>query len=307
MNIEQIHPELRKTFRYFPTLPFHHRAFVWFANLLMKGLPKATSSAGLFIEEKKLVNASIRIYRPESNLSGAGLLWIHGGGYITGNHSMNDRECMAYAQDLKLVVVSVEYRLAPRFPYPAAIDDCFEAWLWMQQGAHELGIDPARIVVSGISAGGGLAANLSQKILDEGGIQPAGQALLSPMLDDRTSLKYDLDSANHPVWNNKSNRAAWTWYLGQPAGAAHVPPYAAPARREDLSGLPEAWIAIGDIELFYEEVILYAQRLNNAGVNCELYVTPGAPHGFESVQPGATLTRKLFEDNYRFLRRVLAL
>jgi acetyl esterase/lipase len=273
----------------------------------MKRLPKATSSVGLLIQERELFNASIRIYQPKSNLSGAGLLWIHGGGYITGSTALNDRECMAYARDLKLVVVSVEYRLAPKFPFPAGIEDCFEAWLWLQQNAQELGIDASRIVVSGISAGGGLAASLAQKILDQKGIQPAGQALFSPMLDDRTTLKHDLDSDNHPVWNNQSNRAAWTWYLGQPAGAAHVPPYAVPARRENLSGLPEAWIAIGEIELFFQEAVLYAERLSNAGVNCEFYVTPMAPHGFESVLPKAALTRKLYEENYRFLRKVLAI
>ncbi len=214
---------------------------------------------------------------------------------------------MAYARDLKLIIVSVEYRLAPRHPFPAAIDDCFEAWLWMQQNAKELGMDPARVVVSGISAGGGLAASLAQKILDEKGMQPAGQALFSPMLDDRTALQYDLDSLNHPVWNNKSNRAAWAWYLGQPVGETFVPAYAVPSRREDLSGLPEAWIAIGEVELFFEEAVQYADRLNSASVGCALYVTPMASHGFESILPKANLTRNLFKENYRFLRRVLAL
>ncbi len=127
------------------------------------------------------------------------------------------------------------------------------------------------------------------------------------MLDDRTSLRYDFDSINHSMWNNKSNRAAWTWYLGQLDGTSGVPTYAVPARREDLSGLPEAWISIGDIELFYEEARRYSDRLNGAEVGCELYVTPMAPHGFESVQPKAELTRKLYEENYRFLRRVLGL
>ena len=281
--------------------------FLSLANLLIKGLPKAISSGGVLIEERKLINAGVRMYRPGSNISGAGILWMHGGGFIAGNTILNDRECIAYARDLNLVVLSVEYRLAPKFPYPAAIDDCFEAWLWLQKNARELGIDPARIVVSGISAGGGLAASLSQRILDGGGVQPVAQALFSPMLDDRTSLQHDLDSVNHPVWNNRSNRAAWTWYLGQPAGASLVPPYAVPARREHLAGLPEAWLAIGDIDLFYNEAERYSERLNKAGVHSELFVIPMAPHGFESVHPHAKLTRDLYEENYRFLRRVLSL
>jgi acetyl esterase/lipase len=125
------------------------------------------------------------------------LLWVHGGGLISGTAGANDPECSAYARDLKLVVVSVEYRLAPKYPFPAALDDCFETWQWMQQSADKLEINPSRIAISGQSSGGGLTASLAHRIFDEGGIQPAAQALFCPMLDDRTALRHELDIIQH--------------------------------------------------------------------------------------------------------------
>lgn len=307
LKSEKIHPELRSVFKYIPPLPLHNRKFLFVMNFLLKNMPKAKSNSEVQIEEKRLANTGLRIYKPYDKLSGAGLLWVHGGGLITGTAGANDPECLAYARDLKLVVVSVEYRLAPKYPFPAAIDDCFDAWRWMQQSADKLGINPSRIAISGQSSGGGLTASLAHRIFDGGGVQPAAQALFCPMLDDRTALRYELDIIQHPLWNNKSNRAAWTWYLGQSAGALNVPPYAVPARREDLSGLPDTWISIGDIELFYEEAVQYAARLNEAGVNCELYLVPMAPHSFNSIQPKASLTRNLYDENYRFLQKALGL
>lgn len=307
MKIDRVHPELRKAVGRIPPLPFHNRLFVTALNLLTRIVPQAKSGGGVSITEKKLGHASVRIYRPDGPLVGAALFWIHGGGLLTGSAAMNDRECINYARDLKLVVVSVEYRLAPKHAFPCALDDCFEAWQWFTNAAHELGVDPARIVVSGQSAGGGLAASLCQRILDQGGIQPAGQALFCPMLDDRTAARPELDAINHRVWNNKSNKAGWSAYLGCAPGAPDVPRYAVPARRESLAGLPVAWIGIGDIDLFFEEACRYSARLNEAGVSCRLDVVPMAPHGFETFVPNAPVTRKFYADYYRFLRDSLRL
>ena len=142
------------------------------------------------------------------------------------------------ARDAGILVANVEYRLAPTHQYPAAIDDCVEAWQWLLQSAGELGIDPARIAIAGQSAGGGLAAALALRVHDAGGVQPAAQILFCPMIDDRTALRSELDGNDYLMWNTRHNRQAWSWYLGQPAGAPEVPAYAAPARRDDLSGLP---------------------------------------------------------------------
>ena len=305
MHIDQIHPQLRKAIGRVPPLPFYNRPFRITINTLLKLVPKAKSVAGVQIVEKKLVRASVRIYRPAGTLSGAALLWIHGGGLITGAAVMNDRECARYARELNLVVVSVEYRLAPRHPFPAAIDDCFEAWQWLQAAARELEIDPARVAISGQSAGGGLAASLVQRIFDQGGVQPAAQALFCPMLDDRTAARMELDSVRHRVWNNRSNLTGWSSYLGH-SRASEARPYAVPARRESLAGLPPTWIGIGDIDLFHAEACQYAARLEQAGVPCQLDVVPMAPHAFETLVPDAPLTREFFQGYYRFLRGALA-
>lgn len=307
MLIDNIHPELRDTFRRIPSLPLHNRFVVSLCKLLMNVAPTPKAGPGVNIENRRLKNAAVRLYRPQGAASGAGLLWIHGGGLIIGGARQDDRLCGALVRDLGLTVVSVDYRLAPEHPYPAAIDDCLEAWQWLLQSARELGIDAARLAIGGQSAGGGLAAALAQRLVDLGGTQPAAQLLLCPMLDDRTATRHELDGIAYPLWTNRANRQAWTWYLGQPAGAATLPPYAAAARRDNLAGLPPAWLSIGDIELFYDEVSRYHARLQDAGVRCVLHTTPQGPHAFESMVPDAAITRALMLSAYAFLRETLAL
>jgi len=306
MKIDVLHPQLRKTFARIPSLPFHNRFFLKLLNSVSKMIP-AASDASVQFSQRTLRGAGLRIYRPQGVTSGAGLLWIHGGGLISGSAKMDDRHCAQYAKELNLVVVSVDYRLAPKHPFPAALDDCWEAWRWFQYKAPSWGVDPARIVVSGMSAGGCLAASLSQRLCDEGGVQPIAQALFYPMLDDRTAARQDLDKIKHRIWNNKSNRAAWSWYLGAVPGSADLPTYAVPARREQLMGLPTAWIGVGDVDLFYQEDCRYAKRLSEAGVVCQLDTVPKAPHAFDQLVPKAQLSQDFTEKNYNFLRRTLNL
>lgn len=306
MKIEDIHPQLRSAFARIPSMPFHNRLFLKSLNFLSKLIPPPRTTS-VQISQRTLGAASLRIYTPEGTPSGAGLLWIHGGGFITGAAKMDEKYCVQYAKELNLVVVSVDYRLAPKHPFPAALDDCFEAWRWFQYQAPAWGIDPTRIVVSGNSAGAGLAASLVQRVFDEGGVQPIAQALFYPMLDDRTAARPDLDAINHRIWNNKSNRAGWSWYLDQPAGATELPQYAVPARREQLAGLPAAWIGTGDIDLFYQENCRYASRLTAAQVSCHMDTVPQAPHAFERIAPDAEISVDFIQQNHNFLRRVLSL
>jgi len=135
--------------------------------------------------------------------------------------------------------------------------------------------------VGGESAGGGLAASLVQRLHDEGA-HPIGQWLFCPMLDDCTAARRELDAVDHFIWNNTANRFGWASYLGREPGAAEVAEYAVPARRTDLAGLPPAWICVSDIELFHDEDVDYARRLEAAGVPVTLDLVAGAPHGFES-------------------------
>lgn len=307
MDIEKVHPQFRDAVKRVPNLPIHNRWVRTVISWLSARLRKASPVSGVVVEDRRLDHAPVRIYRPESGQSTAALFWIHGGGLVLGNPGLNDRECSAWVRDLGLVVISAGYRLAAKHPFPAALDDLYAAWQWLQTAAEELGIDPGRVVVSGQSAGGGLAASLVQRIHDTGGVQPVGQALLCPMLDDRTAARRELDAVNHCVWNNRSNRAGWSCYLGVDAGAAAVPQYAVAARREDLSGLPPAWIGVGDVDLFYEENRRYAQRLRESEVSCELETIPGGHHGFELLSYEAPLTQTFYASNQRFLRRVLGL
>ena len=308
IDLEKIHPELRDVYRRMPNVPMHNRLFLGLFNRLAKYVIKSPKPVdGVTITNQVIGSASVRIYRPCGELSGAGLLWIHGGGLIAGSVDMNDRDCSLYARDLNLVVVSVDYRLAPRHRFPSALDDCVSAWYWFQASALTLGVDPERIAVSGQSAGGGLAASLVQQLAAEGGIQPAAQALVYPMLDDRTAARQELDALKHPMWNNRCNRAGWSWYLGQAPGAADLPAYSSAARQIDLTDLPTAWIGVGEIDLFYPENCEYAARLQQAGVSCQLVSVPMAPHGFEAVAPRTAVARKFRADFAQFLREVLTL
>ena len=166
------------------------------------------------------------------------MLWLHGGGYVIGTPEMDDRACIEFARSLGLIVVSVDYRLAPAHPFPAALDDAWAAFNWMTNHSQKLALDPTRIAIGGASAGGGLAAALAQMACDRGGIQPTFQLLVYPMLDERTVLWEDIQDKDFLVWPRSSNRFGWESYLGLICGEDRVPSYAVPARREDLSGLP---------------------------------------------------------------------
>jgi acetyl esterase/lipase len=206
---------------------------------------------------------------------------IHGGGYILGTPEINDGSNRSIAHELDCVVVSVDYRLAPETRFPGALEDCYAALTWLAAQAGQLGVDRSRIAIGGESAGGGHAAALAILARDRGAAPICFQLLDSPMIDDRTGSS----SEPHPycgelVWTAVSNRFGWQSLLGVEPGTAAVPPDAVPARVADLTGLPPALISVGALDLFLEEDMEYARRLVRAGVPTELYVVPGAFHGF---------------------------
>ena len=228
----------------------------------------------------------VRVYTPP-DIEGPvpALYWIHGGGMVLGDVPMDDLNCKGVALEMGCVVASVEYRLAPEHPHPAPIEDCYAGLKWLAENADSLGVDSSRIAIGGASAGGGLAAALALLARDRAEVQVIFQQLIYPMLDDR-NITPASHYVQHPkVWNRKANIAGWSALLGKPAGSDGVSPYASPARAEDLSGLPPAFIIVGELDLFVDEDIEYAQRLIQAGVPVELHVFPGAFHGSDLMVP----------------------
>jgi len=295
MDIEAVDPDLREATLKLPkTDP--SKAWVRTALRAATRVMPVPKIDGVTVDTVKFSGRRLRVYRPEARKGTAALFWIHGGGLLFGDARQDEALCAQTALELGIPVFSANYRFAPDHPFPAAHDDVYEAWRWALDHAGEYGVDPKRFVVGGESAGGGLAAGLVQRIHDEGGVQPLAQWLFAPMIDDRTAADESLDAAAHWVWDNRANRAGWGGYLGDALGTTDVPPYAAAARRPDLSGLPPAYISVGDIELFLEEDRIYAARLSGAGVDVTLDIVPGAPHGFENwakdTEPARAMLRR---------------
>jgi acetyl esterase/lipase len=239
----------------------------------------------------------VRLHRPiDVSQPTPALVWLHGGGYVMGTAQQDDAVCHRFARELGITVAAVDYRLAPEHPYPAALEDCYSALTWL---AGLPAVDPARVAIGGASAGGGLAAALALLARDRGDITPAMQLLAYPMLDDRSGS--GPNNPNYRMWGPKSNRFGWAAYLG------HADPkLAVPARRDDLSGLPPAWIGVGTNDLFHDEDLAYAERLTAAGVPCQVEVVRGAFHGFDQIVPKAAVSRSFFASQCASLRTALA-
>jgi acetyl esterase len=244
----------------------------------------------------------VRVYaRADREGASPGLLFIHGGGFVVGTAAMNDSSCMEFADKLGIVVVSVEYRLAPEHPFPAATDDTYAALTWMANKATELGIDPERIGIAGISAGGGIAAGVALMARDRGGPALCFQYLDVPEIDDRLATPSMTTYVDTPMWNQPKAVFSWQSYLG---GAQEVSVYAAPSRAEDLSGLPPTVVVACQFDPLRDEDIDYAQRLMQAGVPTELRAYPGTFHG-SPVAVDAAVSKRMAADTVDDLRRGL--
>jgi acetyl esterase/lipase len=269
-------------------------AFPITANLSVDALPAMRETRGLMFAGIELSDAVertehvvvddprvvVRVHRPKGVDGPLPCIFsIHGGGYIVGSYDMDDAKFDRQCVHFPCVGVSVEYRLAPETPYPGPLDDCYAGLRWTYEHAAELGIAPDRIGISGVSAGGGLAAALALLARDRAEVPVAFQLLECPLIDDRqTTSSSRLDGL--PIWSRESNEFGWRSYLGELYGG-DVPAYAAAARATDLAGLPPALVIVGGADGFRDEDIEYALRLNQAGVPTELHVLPGAPHGVQ--------------------------
>jgi acetyl esterase/lipase len=244
-------------------------------------------------------------YRPAGvDRSGGAVLYLHGGGMIFGMSELGalyDWLARRYVAESNVPMLLVDYRIAPEFPHPVPVQDCFAALVWLVEHANELGVDPARLAVMGDSAGGGLAAAVCLMAQDRGGPAVALQVLIYPMLDDRTALP-DPQLVPFVTWTYDDNITGWQALLGDSVGTDGVAAYAAPARATDLSLLPPTYIDVGDLDIFRDEDITYARRLAAAGVATELHVHPGCPHAFEGLAPNAAVSRRAIADRVRRLR-----
>ena len=248
----------------------------------------------------------VRIYQPTDRPAKLpALVWIHGGGYVVGTVEQDDLLAKHWSKAVNCVIASVEYRLAPEHPHPAPVEDCYAALKWFAAHADEFGVDTSRIAIGGASAGAGLAAGLALLTRDRGEIELAYQLLIYPMLDDRNIEQASETAPDTYVWTRENNLMGWRAYLGREPGGADVSQYAAAARATDLSGLPPAYIPIGDLDLFLDENIDYARRLLAAGVPTELHVYPGGFHGFDGMAPRAKLAQRFHADRDQALKRIL--
>jgi acetyl esterase/lipase len=275
-------------------------------------MAKAQPIEGVSSVDKKIPGVAgnpdvfVRIYQPTDRPAVLpALLWIHGGGYVLGSVERDDLLTKHLAKIGQCVVASVEYRLAPEHPFPAPVEDCYAALKWLAAHSSELGVNKSRIAIGGASAGGGLAAGLALLTRDRAEVEVAFQLLIYPMIDDRNITSASETIPDTFVWTRENNLMGWRAYLGREPGGADVSPYAAAARATDLRGLPPAYIPVGDLDLFLDENITYAQRLLAAGVPTELHVYPGAFHGFNGFVPGAAVSRRFNADRDHALKRML--
>jgi acetyl esterase/lipase len=293
--VTEFHPELRRA-RFFPrsavsprTLPLMRWSMKFQERGGAAGVEALTLASGV----------SVRLHRPPNVDAGTGpaLLWIHGGGYVIGSPTQDDVICRRFAKELGITVAAVKYRLAPENPYPASLDDCYSALSWL---AGLPAVDPTRVAIGGASAGGGLTAALALLARDRGEVDVAAQLLVYPMLDDRSGTQDGLDDPNHRLWTQSANRFGWKSYLG-----SADPAVAVPGRRDDLTGLPPAWVGVGTLDLFHDEDLAYAERLRAAGVPCDVDVVDGAFHGFDAIMSKTPVARSFFDAQVAFLRGAL--
>jgi acetyl esterase/lipase len=250
---------------------------------------------------------SLLICRPTLAVTPTAAIYhTHGGGMIIGDNRLGMPRMLEWAEELQLAVVSVEYRLAPETPHPGPVEDCYAGLVWTAEHAGELGINPDRIVIAGGSAGGGLAAAVALIARDRGGPALAGQMLMCPMLDDRNDTPSARQMAGLFGWDRTANNTGWTALLGAACGGPDVSPYAAPARADDLSGLPPAFIDVGSAETFRDEDVTYASRIWQAGGVAELHVWPGGFHGFAGMVPQAAVSQAAVAAQLNWLRRLLS-
>jgi acetyl esterase/lipase len=244
-----------------------------------------------------------RWYRLPSSDSRAAVVYLHGGGMILGSVPIFDGPVSRYVAHTGVPMLSVDYRLAPEHPYPTPVEDAYTGLVWLAAHAAELEVDPDRIAIMGDSAGGGLAAATAILSRDRSGPSLTRQILLYPMLDDRTATP-DPELVPFAGWTYDDNVTGWRALLGERAGGPSVESTAAPARLTDATGLPPAYIEVGQLDIFRDEDAAYALALSQAGVPVEFHLHPGVPHEYDAIAFSADVSRRALADRHRVLKSI---
>ena len=293
-NVLPFHPDLAGA-KWIPKIPVNRFTLPLYRAQLKPKQPTASVDIQEIDIPTRGGGQRVRLFRPAQTNSPLPLVfWIHGGGMVGGSPFADEYQSIKIVEALGVAVVNVSYRFAPEHPAPAAIDDVEDEYLFFINQAQELSLDPTKIVVAGASAGGGLSALLTQRLRYLLIPQPLMQVLLYPMLDDRTVLN-DIAIKNMRAWFPSANIWAWRAFLNAEPGSVEVQKSFVPARESDLSQLPPAWIGVGNLDLFLEEDREYAQRLSDAGVECDLVIVEGAFHGFDTIFRNAAVSQHFFD------------
>lgn len=286
--MSSVRPELQPLLSQFPPLQLDN---VEAMRQAMAATPPAPIADDLLVENTTVDTADghalrLRIYRPkEQTTILPGFLWIHGGGYVIGTPEADDVLCQRFVQEANCVVVSVDYRLAPEYPYPIPLEDCYTALKWMAEQSGPLQIDRTRLGIGGQSAGGGLTAALALLAKDRAEVPLIFQMPLYPMIHDANDTFSNKEITGNFIWNYSLNETGWSMYLGNLKGTNNIPYTAAPARAtvEQLRGLPYTYTCIGQLDPFRDETLTYVTKLAQAGVDVDFQLYSGAYHGFETL------------------------
>lgn len=245
---------------------------------------------------------TIRVFR-KTGLArpSPGLVYIHGGGMIMGSIDDESSTCLRLAELLDVAILSIDYRKAPEYPYPAATEDCFAAATWIVDNAQLLELDVSNIGIYGQSAGGGLTLAVALLAKERGGPEFRYIAPIYPMIDDRNTSASSHLVADVGIWDRAASLQAWKWYLGD-SEADHI---AAPARAIDLSGLPHVFMDVGEFDMFRDEALDFAKRLGEAGVPVEFHLWPGAYHSSEVLAPEAPLSQRIWAARVAGIRALI--
>lgn len=310
--MQRCDPEFLEVVTNFPSLQFADPAAQRARFAAMQAsAPRVPIPEGITVVTVDLASAvghpiPVRVYSPRrANVGDVSVLWIHGGGYVTGSVDEDEVLCAHLAARLSIRVISVDYRLAPEHPFPAGFDDCSEVLeaIISPDGPLSSSGDQ-RVIVAGASAGAGLAAALAVKHRDEGLSRIAGQVLLCPFIDSTMSTASMDRLASSPIFDRQDAQHCWEHYLGD--RRLEPPAYASPSSATDLTDLPPAYIAAAGLDCLHDEAVDYGTRLRAAGVPVELHSFDGVPHGFTGVAPRTRASRRALGDVTDAITRFIA-